>query len=100
MARSKKPLAPLAKALLNPMSLGFDVGNAHITLGDNDFRNGLFRRYDKFDVMRDEERRQRTHEWWDKKSDGEKQLWVGGGFALAGLFVWAMFKSRQHTQTI
>ncbi len=99
MARSKKPLAPLAQALLNPMSLGFDVGNARITLGENDFING-FRRYDKFDVMRDEERRQRRQEWWDKKSDGEKKLWVGGGFALVGLFAWAMITKAQHRPTL
>jgi hypothetical protein len=98
MAKKKSLASPLVHALLNPLSVGFDIGNARVSLGDNDYRS--FRRYDKFDAMRDEENRQRWNNWWDKKSDGEKQLWVGGGFALVGLFAWAMITKAEHRPTL
>ncbi len=80
------------KSKKNPIDIDMDLGP--IRLGSN----RTYRRYDKYDVMRDEDNRRRRQEWWGKKSDGEKQLWVGGGFALAGLVVWALVKSKKPAQ--
>ncbi len=88
MARKKKGLH-FQTIRLNPITL--DLGDVDIQLGSG---RGTFRRYDKYDAMRDEENRERWAAWWDKKSDGEKQLWVGGGFSLVGLVIWAALRTK------
>jgi hypothetical protein len=100
MARKRKSKSLVASkhvhVLLNPVGINLDLGNAEISLGSTG-SSGRYRRYDKYDAMRDEENRQRWANWWDKKSDGERQLWVGGGFALAGLLLWGVLTAKQSS---